>query len=209
MFRYGSPFMRLMTLVANLIILNMLWLLTSLPLVTMGASTSAMYYVAFKYAGKQDDSVIKPYFRAFKENFKQATLLWIPHSLIGLMLAAELFYLSRSETATIWWIIFGILTALYLLISAMLYPMLARYENTTRSIIINSINLTFRNLFPMMCAVILNVTPLVLCLLFPDVFWRTLGMLWVFGGFALIAYLNSSILLKIFQKYEKPEVQEQ
>ena len=79
MFRYGSKFYRLMTLVTNLMLLNMLWILTSLPLFTMGASLSAMYHVCIQYVTKQDDGLVKLYFKAFKENFKQATLVWIPH----------------------------------------------------------------------------------------------------------------------------------
>lgn len=201
MFRYGSPFFKLMTLVSNLILLNLIWLITSLPLFTIGASLSAMYFVTFQYATKQDDSVIRAYFRAFKQNFKQATLLWIPHGLIGLVFLAELYYLTNSETSTIVWVIFIILAVLFLVISGMIYPMLGRYENSTKAIVLNSMNLSIRNLFTMLCVVILNVVPWVLAFVFPDVFWKT-SFLWAFGGFSLIAYINSLMLIRVFKKYE-------
>lgn len=207
MFRYGSALYRLMTLVSNLIILNLLWIVTSLPLVTLGASTTAMYYVTMQYVKKQDDSVFRAYFRAFKENLKQATVLWIPHGLMCAALAAEMYYLSLGQTDSLWWLIFGILGGLFCMVSGMLYPMLARYRNTTRAIVINSINLSLRNLFPMLCVTILNLAPVVLLMQFTGTFLY-LGLVWTFGGFSLIAYVNSAILLGVFKKYGSGEPEE-
>lgn len=203
MFRYGSPFTRFMTTVANLMLLNLLWIVTSLPIITIGASTTAMYHVVLQYVNKQDETLLKPYFKSFKQNFKQATLLWIPHGLIGLALVAELFYMTDGQTGAVWWVIFAVLAVAYLLISAMLYPMLARYENTTRNIVINSINLSFRNILPMLSAVVLNITPLALMIIDYNAFLYT-ALFWTFGGFSLIAYLNSILIMRIFKKYEKP-----
>ncbi|MBO5665890.1 MAG: YesL family protein [Firmicutes bacterium] len=207
MFRYGSKFYRLMTLVTNLMLLNLLWLLTSLPLFTIGASLSAMYHVCIQYVTRQDDSLMKIYFKAFKENFKQATLVWIPVSLIGCVIVAEWFYLSNTETGAAWWLAFIVLTGLFFLVSGMIFPMIARYRNTTKAIILNSINLSVRNLFSMICVAILNIVPLVLLLEYTDVFLY-LGLFWTFGGFALFAYINAAIVMRIFRKYEEPEEEE-
>jgi len=206
MFRYGSPFHRFMTLVSNLILLNVLWILTSLPVFTVGASLSALYSVTIKYVYKEDDSAIRAYFRAFKQNFKQATAIWIPHLLIGLALGAGLYYLSATETAAVWWVIFGVIAFLFCLVSGMIYPMLARYENTTTAIIFNSINISVRNLFNMVCVMILNVAPWIFALEFTSVFMY-LGLIWTFIGFALIAYLNSIVIVRIFKKYDSQEQQ--
>ena len=75
-FRLESPVMKILTLAANLVCLNILWLLCSLPIVTAGASTAAMYYVVFQYINDQDDAVLKPFLKAFKENFRTATPDW-------------------------------------------------------------------------------------------------------------------------------------
>ena len=85
-FHWDSPLMRFMMLITNLICLNVLWLLCCLPVVTAGAATAAMYSVLFLYITKQDDGVLKPYFKAFKENFKSVTPAWILHLLIGIAL---------------------------------------------------------------------------------------------------------------------------
>ena len=203
-FRYGSPFYRFMNFVTNLILLNLLWIFTSLPIFTAGASTTAMYHVLLQYVNKQDDEVVKPYFRSFKRNFKQATLIWIPHSLLGLALGAELFYFIETGAGVIWWILFVAVAVLYMMVSAMLYPMLGRYENTTRAIIFNSMNLTFRNPLPMVSAAVLNAAPLLLLLLDLEKFLWT-SLVWTFGGLTLLCYLNAVIVMRIFRKYEEPE----
>ena len=95
-FRWDSPLMKFMMLITNLVCLNVLWLVCCLPVVTAGAATTAMYYVVFQYITKQDDAVLKPFFRAFKENFRQVTPVWILNLLIGAALAAEIFYLTQS-----------------------------------------------------------------------------------------------------------------
>ena len=77
-FRWDSPVVQKIAMAGNLVILNILWILCSLPLITAGAATTALYYVIFQYQTADETAVIKPFFRAFFKNFKQSTLLWIP-----------------------------------------------------------------------------------------------------------------------------------
>ena len=207
-FRVGSPFYRFMTLVTNLILLNLIWLVACIPVITAGAATTAMYSVLLKYVNKEDDDVLKPFWKSFRHNFKQATLLWIPHSLIGLALGAELVYLGYNSTGIIWWVLFGALAVIYMMVSAMIYPMLARYVNTTRAIVFNSINLTFRNFLPMVSAAVLTFGPVGMLLLDPEYFLY-IGLIWTFGGISLLAYLNCIVVSKIFKKYEDPAPEEE
>jgi len=122
--RLDSPVLRFLTLVTNLVCLTMLWLWCCLPVVTAGAATTAMYYVIFQYISKQDDAVIKPFFSAFKDNFRQVTPIWILNLLIGAALAAEVFYLSQG--AEVWLVVaFVTLAFVYLGASFYLYPIMA------------------------------------------------------------------------------------
>ena len=79
-FKLDSPFMKFLTLITNLVCLNVLWLLCCLPVVTAGAATVAMYYVIFLYITKQDDTVAKPFFKAFKQRYQEIRLHWIFHN---------------------------------------------------------------------------------------------------------------------------------
>ena len=82
--------------------------------------------------------------------------------------------------------------------------MLGRYENTTRAIVFNTMNLTLRNFLPMLSAALLNAAPLLLLLVDLEAFlWSSL--VWTFGGFTLLCFLNAIIVMRIFRKYEEPE----
>ena len=72
-FHPDSKLMRLMTGITNLVCLNLLWIICCIPIITAGAATTAMYSVLFAYITGQDDAVLKPFFRAFRNNFRQAT----------------------------------------------------------------------------------------------------------------------------------------
>ena len=205
-FHWDSPLMRFMMLITNLICLNVLWLLCCLPVVTAGAATAAMYSVLFLHITKQDDGVLKPYFKAFKENFKSVTPAWILHLLIGIALGAEAFYLSQGSE--LWLkVIFGILLFLYMGVGAYLYPILARYETTRKQALMNSILLSARHFFTTVCVVILQAVPLVLVLLRPDYFWKSI-LLWTVGGFSLIAYLCAMMILPVLKKYDPQPAEE-
>lgn len=201
-FRLDSPVMRFLTLVTNLVCLNMIWLLCCLPVVTAGAATTAMYYVIFQYISKKDDAVIKPFFSAFKDNFCQVTPIWILNLLIGAALAAEVFYLSQGAEA--WLIVaFVILAFVYLGASFYLYPIMARYDAPARNSVMNCFVLSMRHLPSTLLVVCLNVIPLAMYYLKTDVFWTT-SIFWLVGGFSLLAFANGRILLSIFKKYDDP-----
>ena len=72
-----SPVMNFLSILADLIILNLLFIICSLPIVTFGAAYSAKYYVAMKIMRGEDTGTIIPFFKAFGRNFKQATVSWM------------------------------------------------------------------------------------------------------------------------------------
>ena len=82
-----SPAMRFLTKIGYTIILNLLWFLCSLPLFTIGASTTALYAVMQKLVRNEESGIVSAFFTAFRQNFKQATKIW-------LVLLAALFFLG-------------------------------------------------------------------------------------------------------------------
>lgn len=206
LFRPDSPLMRFMMLITNIICLNVLWLICCVPVITAGAATTALYYTLFQFITKQDDSVLKPFFRAFRENFKLVTPVWILHLLIGAALGAEVFYLYRSTQ--LWLkVVFGILLLIYAGVSAYLYPILARYHTSRKRAVFNSVALSTRHLLTTVCVVTLNAVPLIVLLFLPELFWKTI-LFWTVGGFSLIAYLCSKMILAVLEKYDsQPEAE--
>lgn len=192
--------MKIMMLITNLVCLNVLWLICCLPVVTAGAATTAMYCVVFQYITKQDDGVLKPFFKAFQENFTFVTPVWILHLLIGAALGAEIFYLAQG--AALWLkVVFGVLLFVYAGVSAYLYPIMARYNTTRKKAVFNSFALSTRHWFTTLCAVVLNGVPVVLIVWMPEAFWKTV-LLWTVGGFSLITYLCGKMLMTVFAQYE-------
>ena len=192
--------MRFMMLITNLIALNVLWLLCCIPIVTAGASTVAMHTVLLSYINRKDDAVLKPFFRAFRENFRTVTPLWLMNLLVGAVMVAEIVYLAAG--AELWLkVVFGVLLLIYGVATSYLYPLLARYETTARQALLNSFMLPVRHLLSSVCVVTLNVLPVFLLVAFPELFWKSI-LLWTVIGFSLIAYLDLKILLPVFQKYE-------
>ena len=199
-FNMDNPFWRGMGRIFDVFVLNVLWLLCCLPVLTAGAATTAMYSVLFQYITDQDNEVLKPFLRAFRENFAQATPLWFLNLLVGLALGAEAFYLISSTQI---WLkgIWGALLFIYAGASSYLYPLLARYDSPRKKALFNSFALSLRHLFSTVCVVILNALPLVLVLFAPAVFWRTI-LWWTLAGFSVIGYFNGKILWAVFRRYE-------
>ena len=192
--------MRFMMLITNLIALNVLWLIGCIPIVTAGASTVAMHTVLLSYINRKDDAVLKPFFRAFRENFRTVTPLWLMNLLVGAVMVAEIVYLAAG--AELWLkVVFGVLLLIYGAATSYLYPLLARYETTAKQALLNSFMLPVRHLLSSVCVVTLNVLPVFLLVAFPELFWKSI-LVWTVIGFSLIAYLDLKILLPVFQKYE-------
>lgn len=199
LFKLDSPFTRFMTMVANLVCLNVLWLLCCIPIVTAGAATTAMYHVIFQYLTRQDDAVVKPFFRSLRENFAGATVVWVIHLVIIAVVAVEGLYIIQWGTLPLL-VVYGIQVLLLIGVSSYLYPLLARYDASPKRTVLNSFLMALRHLVSTVSLVVLNAMPAVLLLLLPG--YLPIQLL---VGFALIAYLNGRVLLSVFKKYEPQE----
>lgn len=126
----------------DMVKLNFLWVIFSIPIVTMGAATVAAHSVALKMIDEQEGYIGRQFWKSFKENFKQGTILGI----ITLICLYSL-YLDFQLTDNLAFLIVGIIAA-FLFFSAFVYayPLMARYENTVLGTIKNSLRITMRYL---------------------------------------------------------------
>ena len=76
-FRYDSPLMQFLSRAADLIWVNLLVLICSIPVFTAGAALSAMENIIYKILHNEDVRVTREFFQAFAKNFKQATGIWL------------------------------------------------------------------------------------------------------------------------------------
>ena len=201
-FSYESKFSQLLLKLCYACYLNLLWMLCSIPIVTIGASTTALYYASLKIVRGEESYAGRMFFRSFKENFRQATQLWLILLGVGLFLGADgyiLYHLRQSSTgarAVIWTVILAVVIAaavLYVIVLEYVFPLLASVSNTNRAMLKYSFLIGTHYLF----ATIL-VFAVHFAMFFVVVAWFTPLIVFGEGLCAMIsAWLLNSILISV------------
>ena len=146
-FSYESKFSQLLLKICYSCYLNLLWFVCSLPVVTIGAATTALYYTSLKVIRGEESSLTQQFFHSFRENFKQATVLWLIMAGIGLFLAGDgylLYHLRLSSSgalAVLWTVILAIVIAaaiVWVIELLFLFPLIASVSNDNRSMLKNA-----------------------------------------------------------------------
>lgn len=200
-FSPDSKFMQAMGRIADLVTLNLLFLLSCVPLVTIGAASTALYTVCFRIGTEREQGVCRSYFQAFRENFKQGTILWLILALFLItgFLNTLLLYSLEGELHYLF-LLTAILLVLAVMIFSYAFPLVSQFSNDIRSTLKNALFLSLGYLPRSVLIVGLNAFPLVLALLDLYVFLQA-GFLWVFLYFSAAAYLNTLLLKKVFAPY--------
>ena len=100
-FSYESKFSQMMIKLSYSCWLNLLWLICSIPVFTLGAATTALYDVSLKIVRDEETSITRQFFRSFCRNFRQATVLWLILLAAGLLLAVDGWILYHLRAADI------------------------------------------------------------------------------------------------------------
>ena len=201
-FSPDSKFMYYCGKFVALVNVNLLWLLCSLPVFTIGASTCAMLstLTAMK---EEEDCGARAYFQAFRLHFGKATILWLLIAFFGLMLALDyriVAYLSfPGRMAVIAGICFCFLALV--LVSGLIFPLLVRYPVSVRDTVVNAVLLSIANLPKMLLVTGMNLLPMLLLIVLPQVF-VFISFLWPVCGFSLIALYDLGVTNRIFTALE-------
>lgn len=206
-----NKFFTFMGRVADLIILNLICILCCIPIVTIGPALTAMHYVTMKMVRNEESYIVKSFFKSFKENLKQGILINLIMLGVGLLLFMDL-NIVKNMTGGLYKALFVIFFAflfLYALIFLYIYPVLAKFYNTTRNIFVNSFLMAIRHLPYTFLMLIVSLLPIAV-LFIPNFQLQSMCvMLTILMGPALIAYINGHFLVKIFDNYvpkeEEPE----
>ena len=205
LFNYENPFIQFLVRVGDLMILNVLFILCSAPVVTLGASLTALHRVTQNMLFEQEEPLIKAFFRAFRQNFKQSTLVWLVELVVIVSLVCDVLLVMayfNGGLAKAMYILVAVLAILVAGVFSYLMPLIARYENGTRQQVNNAVVLAIIKLPKTLLLMLLNLLPVILLLISVPVFVQTL-IFWVIIGFAFVSFLTSSILKPVFQQLEK------
>lgn len=202
--RYGTdnPLMRFMDGVSDVIFLSIFWVIGCIPVLTIGASTTALYYAAMRSI-RGEGSAAKDFFKSYRENLKQAVLI----ELIILALAVFLYAAIRAAesleggAAAILHVLSVFLLFLGVIVAGYLFPLLSRFDVSISDLFRNAFFISVSN-FPYTVAIsILNLIPLIIFVIWPSGFMRIL-LVMLFLAPGLIARINSTMLIRVFLKYE-------
>lgn len=202
MFNYENPVWQFMNRVADLLILNLIFIISCIPIVTIGASYTALTYVTVKIVRKEDTYIWKEYWKSFKTNFKQATIMWLILLVFIVMLSLDIFMWSYDPTALPKAL--KVTTVIVVLIVATLtiyaFPILSHFDNTIRNTFVNSFIVSLVNIPYTIFFLIVLLAPVILVLIQP-----ALIMGFAMFGFSGPALLNSVGWSKLFKKLEPPK----
>ena len=206
-FDMNNKFFGFMSKVADLCILNIICVVCCIPVITAGASITAMYYVTLKMVRNEEAYILRSFFKSFKQNFKQATIINLIMLLIGVVLYVDLNVSKAMQggAGQIFQIIFMAFVLIYFILFLYVYPVLARFYNTIKNTIKNALFMAVRHLPYTVVMVLIAACPLLLLLVKSYQIQSTLFVLFLLMGFALIAYCNSFFLVKIFDNYMPKE----
>jgi len=194
-----------LTRVGDLIILNVLFIITCIPIVTIGAAQAALYKVVMDMHYEQEAGMFKGFFRAFKENFKQATIVWVVELIVLVSLVCDWLLVMSYFDVTVMYVLLGVLAALVVCVCAYMIPLLVRYQNSLRQHLSNAMILAVIKLPKTILMVGLTWLPLIIFALSVSmgntVFWDTF-VFWLAIGFAFIAYMNMFLMKPIYTQLE-------
>jgi len=199
LFDADGLFFKILATIANVLEVNFLWLIFSLPIVTIGASTTAAYYVSLKMVKGEEGKIMNQFFQAFKDNFKQSTIVWLIYGVYGFFLLNGIAFIRQTDCGKPYIVATVIVTIIYLFMTLYTFPMIARYECKTISGTIKNALLVSIRYCPTTLLMILMIGIIILGVIINP---KTYILLFLFGVGGFV-YLASCFFVRVFAKLEE------
>ncbi len=206
LFNPENPGMRFLSKLFDLIVLNVLFVICCLPIITIGASITAMYSVSLKMVRNEEGYIVKSFFASFKAVFKTATFLWIPILFVGGFFCADLYIIHNLLDPAFLFLRYPVMCLLIILACGYLYlfPLLSYYQCPTKQLVKNAFLLSLGHLPTTVVILCLHIFVLILVTYIPALLVPVLS-LYLFCGFAAMALLYSYYYRKIFDLHSMKE----
>lgn len=203
LFRVDNPVIQLLGKLMQLVLLNLLMLLCSLPVVTIGAAITAGHYTALKIR-RNEGYVLQNFWNSFKENLLQATVLWIV-ILVNAGIAFGAYRVAGLVGGTVGSLIMVVIIAMFivtLFCYMWLYPLLSKFRNTIWMTMKNAYILSFRYLFRTLYMVMVTLIPIILLEALTLNWYIALFLLF---GLSLPTYWSVLMYDKVFESIESAQ----
>lgn len=199
-FRVEGPFYRITMKVWGLFVLNLLMLLTSLPILTMGAAQTAGFTVTIRMISCDETKIASTYFQSFKKNLKQSTIVWSGILILSGILIINWNYLSVFNQLNSWVTVgVAIVTLLVANFFQCVFFYISRFEDSTKQVVINIIKLPFYYPVRTLLLLLISIVPIVITFLSP--YLVVFGLyISVFIGISFVHFLRTYLLLNLFRE---------
>lgn len=186
----------------DMFILNLIYVISCIPVITIGAATTALYYTTLKMAENQESYVWRDYWKAFKMNFRQATVIWFIE--FAACVAVILDFLIAGGLSTQLGTVIAIMTVIVAVFLALLglyvFPLLARFENSIMKTMKNAVLIAIRHLPSTILIALIHGLPLLVAFVSIEAFVKGFVVIMIFAVSPL-AYLESRLFVRIFYRY--------
>ena len=202
-FDYDNKFFQALEGIANIVILNFLFIICCIPIVTIGASMTATYSVAMSIVDDREPYIFREFFKKFKENFKQSTIVWIILFLVVVFISVDFYICSLLSNNMICTVLKFVLTLVSIVLGFVIiyvFPLISKFENSVKNTLVNAILISVQNLPYTIVMLIISLLPIGSLLLFPN-YWGQIIFFNTAISYGMVAYLNSIFLNKILNKY--------
>lgn len=202
-FNLESPIMQGLSKLADLVWLNILTFICCIPIVTIGASLTAQHYVVLKMVRNEEGYITRSFFKSFKENFKQATCIWLIFFAFILMFIGDVYIFAYSEIEfpKFLVIVVGAFALIVALVFVYVFPVLSKFDNSVKNTIKNSFMIAVISLPKTILMLLIYILPVAIVYLSS---YRLLPVAALFG-FSGTAYLSALLYNKVFKRFEPEE----
>lgn len=196
-----GPFMHVMELVINLLLLNLLVILCSLPIFTIGAAFTALHHQLYRMSQNKEGYIVRGFFKDFRSNFKVSTITWLPVLLVGIFLGIDLkIFAAGVDFPQVFKLMIVSFAIIYLYGLVYLFPVLARYDTTPKKAIKYSFVMAFHGMgiLKTLLMIVLYILPWIAAMYIANFVLAILLF-----GISLPAYINVFLYRKTFEEFEQ------
>lgn len=207
LFDYDSGLMRVLGKISDLVIVNLLALICCLPIITIGASLTALHYSILKMKRESDNYPFRNFFKSFKQNFVQSTILWVIN-LVAIGISVLALMIMSSAKGTFNSIVSGVILAgllMILIMTAWVYALQARFVNKVSATIRNAFFLGLRHIFRSLFMLLSACIPVAVTIFGG---YRLFCLVILFG-LSLPVYLSVIAYNKVFVQLEERILEQQ
>lgn len=200
--KLGLRWLQALETMCDIMLAGLYFVLCSIPIVTIGASATAMHY-ALRQHHDDNGSLTKDFFASFKRNFRQATVIWLMLLAAAAIVLGNYWLLQDWENSATPIILaaMAVMSLLILVETVMVFPMLARFDNSIGGLMKNSLILAMLHPVRTAALAVITVLPVAVSVLLPELFSAVVAM-WALGLCGGSAYLAQLLIIPMYNAIE-------